>query len=72
MENKLSPVTNREFHMVLHLPAFPPVEVGGDQAEGEVGEAAQNQLDEKRLAFPLAWEEEREKVVENSFQNAGH
>ena len=67
----MSPVTNREFHMVLHLPAFPPVEVSGDQAEGEVGEAAQNQLDEKRLAFPLDWEEEREKVVENSFQNAG-
>lgn len=72
MENKLSPVANREFHMVLHLPAFPPVEVGGDQAEGEVSEAAQNQLDENCPVFPLAWEEEREKVVENSFHNAGH
>ena len=54
-------MAGRELHMVLHLPAFPPVEVGGDQAEGGVGEAAQNQLDKKRLAFPLAWEKRGKK-----------
>ena len=49
-----------ELHVVLPVVA-PAVEVGGDQAEGEVGEAAQNQLDKKRLAFPLAWEKRGKK-----------
>ena len=72
MESNLHPVAVRELNMVLHLPAIPPVEEGGDQAEGGSGEAAQHELDEKCPAFPLAGEEEREEVVEDSFQNAGH
>ena len=72
VESNLHPVAVRELNLVLHLPAIPPVEEGGDQAEGGSGEAAQHELDEKCPAFPLAGEEEREEVVEDSFQNAGH
>ena len=72
MESNVHPVADCELHLVLHLPVVPPVEEAGDQAEGGSGEAAQNKLDEKCPAFPLAGEEEREEVVEDSFKNAGH
>ena len=61
-----------EPHVVLHLPVPPPVEVGGDQAEGGAGEAGQEQLEEECPAFPLPWEEEREEEVDKALQDAGH
>ena len=63
-----------ELHVVLHVPVPPPVEVGGDQAEGGAGEAGQKQLEEECPAFPLPcpWEEEREEEVDKALQDAGH
>ena len=58
--------------MVLHMSAAPPVEVGGDQAERDACEAGENKLEEDCPALLLAWQEEREKEVDASLQNAGH
>ena len=59
-------------HMILHMSAAPPVEIGGDQAERDACEAGENKLEEDCPAFLLAWQEEREKEVDASLQNAGH
>ena len=59
-------------HMILHMSAAPPVEIGGDHAERDTCEAGENKLEEDCPALLLAWQEEREKEVDASFQNAGH
>ena len=59
-------------HMVLHMSAPPPVEKGCDQAERDACEAGENKLEEDCPALLLAWQEEREKEVDASLQNAGH
>ena len=59
-------------HMILHMSAAPPVEIGGDQAERDACEAGENKLEEDCPAFLLAWQEERDKEVDASLQNAGH
>ena len=59
-------------HMVLHMSAAPPVEIGGDQAERDACDAGEYKLEEDCPALLLAWQEEREKEVDASLQNAGH
>ena len=54
------------------MSAAPPVEIGCDQAERDACEAGENKLDEDCPALLLAWQEEREKEVDASLQNAGH
>ena len=65
-------MTRSEAHIVLHRPVFPPVEVGGHHADGQAGDAGQEEVEEKCSSDPLAasWEEVRKEEVNNSFENA--
>ena len=62
------PVTRSEAHIVLHRLVLPSVEVCGDQADSQAGEAGEEKVETKRSAdlLPAAgccWEEVREEEV---------
>ena len=62
-------MTKSELRMVLHRPVLPPVEEGGDQADGEAGEEkveAECSVD----LLVVCWQEVRKEEVYDSFENA--
>ena len=60
------PMTRSEADVVLHRLVLPSVEVGGDQADGEAGEAGEEKVETKHSADLLpacCWKEVREEEV---------
>ena len=68
-------MTGVEGDIVLHRLVLPAVEVGGHEADGQAGGAAEKKMKAEGSADLLMspfffWEEVREEEVGNSFKNA--